>query len=180
MLVASGFVDGHDVVDAARASLVSRGHQVTVLDLPAAGFDRFMSAEERHAYHEVENLVTPEQRESAELVTSHDAILVCGPLIHGTVAPAIKSWFERVFIPEVGFTFTRSGRVTGALGNVRRVGMIVACEEPDPWAHGRRGSTRSAIRGVRMMAGRTCRSTYLAVLPSDDVAARVSRALARW
>lgn len=180
VLLASGFSDDNPIVDAAQAALVSRGHQVTNLELIPAGFDAFLSAEERRAYHEVDNLVTPEQRESAVLVQSHDAILVCSPLVEGTVAPCVKSWFERVFIPEVAFTFNKAGRVTGALGNVRRVGMIVGCSERDDWAHGRRGSTRSAIRGVRMMSARRCRTTYLALLPEDDVLGKVTKALARW
>lgn len=180
VLLASGFAEENAIVVAAQAALVAQGHSVSVLELIGAGFDRFLSAEERRAYHEVDNLVTPEQRQSAELVQSHDAILVCGPLIQGTIAPCVKSWSERVFIPEVAFTFNKAGRVTGTLGNIRRVGMIVECAEPDKWAHGRRGSTRSAIRGIRMMSARTCRTTYLALLPEDDVTTRVTKALARW
>jgi putative NADPH-quinone reductase len=185
VLLASGFSDDNlsddkAILGAAQAALIARGHDVSALELISAGFGYFLSADERRAYHEIDNLVTPEQRESAALVQSHDAILVCGPLVQGTIAPCVKSWFERVFIPEVAFTFNKAGRVTGALSNVRRVGMIVDCPERDDWAHGRRGSTRSAIRGVRMMSARTCRTTYLAVLPEDDVTSQVTKALARW
>jgi len=180
VLLASGFPARNSIVAAAASALAARGHHVTELELIPAGFDRFLSADERHAYHEVDNLVTAEQRESAALVTSHDAILVCGPLVQGMVAPCIKSWFERVFIPEVAFTFTKAGRVTGALQNIRRVGMIVECPDRDDWAHGRRGSTRSGIRGIRMMSNRRCRTTYLALTPEDEVTARVTKALARW
>jgi putative NADPH-quinone reductase len=180
VLLVDGFAEPHASVSAAVAALRAGGHEVTVLGLIEAGFDRFMSPEERRAYHEADNLVTPEQRASAELVRGHDALLVCGPLVEGTIAPCVKSWFERVFIPEVSFTFTKSGRVTGALKNIRRIGMIVDCPGPDRWAHRRRSSTRSVVRAVRMNAARTCRSTYVALLPGDDVDARVRGALARW
>ena len=180
MLLVDGFEAANPIVANAQERLTTQGHDVTRLGLVEAGFDRFMSAEERAAYHEAENLVTPEQRASVELVRGHDALLVCGPVIEGTIAPCVKSWFERVFIPEVSFTFTKSGRITGALKNIRRVGMLVECADRDRWAHKRRSSTRSVVRAVRMNAARTCRTTYVALEPTDDVEARISKALARW
>ena len=180
ILLVDGFAERNEIVTAAEAALVARGHEVTGLRLIDAGFDRFMSAAERRAYHQPENLVTPEQRESADLVRSHAGLLVCGPTIEGAMAPCVASWFERVFVPGVSFTFTKSGRVTGALRHIRRIGMIVASPDDDQWAHRRRGSTRSVIRSVRLSAARTCRTTYLALGPGDDVGARVAKALARW
>ena len=113
-LVASAFSDGNfsddkAIVDAAQAALIARGHYVSAIELVSAGFDHFLSADERRAYHEVDNLVTPEQRESAALVQLHDAVLVCGPLVQEAIAPCVKSWFEGVFIPEVAFTFNKAG-----------------------------------------------------------------------
>jgi putative NADPH-quinone reductase len=125
------FSDDKAIVDAAQAPLTARGHHVSPLELISAGFDYFLSADECRVHHEVDNLVAPEQRESAALVQSHDAILVCGPLVQETIARCVESWFARVFIPEVAFTFNKAGRVTGALTNVRRVGMIVDCPERD-------------------------------------------------
>lgn len=180
VLLVDGFVSPDAVVDNARRVLGDAGHDVTLLGLVDAGFDRFMTAEERAAYHSPDNLVTEETRASADLVRSHDALLVCSPMVEGAISPVVKSWFERVFVPEVSFTFTRSGRITAALRNIKRVGMIVACPDDDPEPHRRQGSTRSVLRGVRLNAARLCRTTYLALGPDDDRDARIERALSRW
>ncbi len=180
VLLVDGFAEPSGIVAAAAETLRDGGHVVTTLRLVDAGFDRFMSAAERAAYHTDDNLVTPEQAESARLLGSHEALLVCTPIRAGTLEPRVKSWFERVFVPGVSFTFTRGGRVTAALKNITRVGMIVQGPDADPWPHRRSGSTRSVLRGVRMNAARRCRTTYAFVGPGDDPPAAVRRALARW
>lgn len=180
VLLVDGFAEPSELTDAARSTLTSRHHEITDLRLVAEGFDRFMSADERRAYHEVDNLVTEETRRSADLVRSHDALLVVSPLVQGSVSPHVKGWFERVFIPEVSFTFTNSGRITAALTNIRRVGMIVDCATDEREPHRRQGSTRSVLRGVRLNAARTCRTTYLPIRPGDDAPARIERSLRRW
>lgn len=172
--------DAVDPVAVAHSTLRRRAHEPTVLSLAAEGFDRFMSTEERRAYHEADNLVTPEQRRSAELLRSAEGLLVVSALRAGTIDPLVKSWFERVFVPGVSFTFTDSGRLTRALTHVRRVGMIVTCPDGDTAPHRRSGSTRSVLRGVRMNASRSCRTTYVALAPTDNVETTVSQALARW
>lgn len=180
VLVAAGSTEPTPVVDAARGALEAGDHTVTMLDLAAEGFGQYMSAAERRAYHAPDNLVTPETAASAALLRSHDALLVCTSLVQGAIDPLAKSWFERVFIPEVSFTFTSSGRVTGALTNIKRVGMIVSCPDGTAEAKPRLASTRSVLRGVRMNASKRCRTTYLPIGPDDDIADRVTAALTRW
>ncbi len=180
VLLVDGFAEPADVVDVASEILAGSGHEVTLLRLAEAGFDQTMSAAERAAYHDDDNLVTPEQRESAALLRSNDAVLVCTPIRAGAIEARVKSWFERVFVPGVSFTFTPSGRVTAALTNVVRVGMIVVCPDHDPTPHGRNGSTRSVLRGVRLNAARRCRTTYATIGPGHDAEAVVRQALARW
>ncbi|MEM9130934.1 MAG: NAD(P)H-dependent oxidoreductase [Actinomycetota bacterium] len=169
-----------DTVAVAEAALAERAHETTVLSLTGEGFDRYMSTEERRAYHEADNLVTPAQQRSAELLRSAEALLVVGAIRGGTIDPLVKSWFERVFVPGVSFAFTDSGRITRALTHIRRVGMILSCPDGDAAPHRRGASTRSVLRGVRLNAARSCRSTYVALGPADDVEATVTRALARW
>ena len=81
VLLVDGFSEQDTIVAAADAALVGRDHEVTRLRLVDAGFDRFMSAAERRAYHQPKNLITPEQQESADLVRSHAGLLVCGPIV---------------------------------------------------------------------------------------------------
>lgn len=180
ILLLDGFPGPDPIAQIISDHLSERGHSVSRLGLVHAGFGRFMSAEERRVYHETDNLVTNETRESAELVRSHDALVICAPLIEGAVAPVVKSWFERVFLPEVAFTFTKSGRVTGALTNIKRIAMVVDCPTDDPWPHARNGSTRSLLRSARLQSAKICRTTYVPVLPAEDPAERIKASLARW
>ncbi len=180
VLLIDGYREHNTIVDHARTALEARSHRVSDLRLVDAGFDEFMSEAERRAYHEVDNIVTTAQRTAIDLIQSTDAVLVMSALRAGTVDPHVKSWLERVFIPEVGFTFTRSGRITGALKNVKRAGMIVDCPDADKAPHHRNGSTRSIARGMRLNASKTCRSSYLALHPSMDREAAVAKTLSRW
>ena len=180
VLVVEGSAESGEVAGIAAELLGGNGHDVVPLNLVEQGFDTFMSETERRAYHEADNLVTEAQRTSAELLASVDALLVATALREGTIHPITKSWFERVFIPEVSFTFTDSGRVTGALGNIGRVGMIVECPDDDYTKHRRNSSTRSVLRAVRMNAARTCRTTYLAVAPETDRRSAIGSSFGRW
>jgi putative NADPH-quinone reductase len=180
VLLIDGFDDEHPIVTSSRGLLSSRGHTVTDLRLLEEGFGTFMSAAERRVYHDETNLVTEETRHSAELVQSHDAVLVCAPLVAGTISPYVKSWFERVFLPGVSFTFTKSGRVTAALTNIKRIGMIVDYPDDDPAAHKRSGSARSVMRGVRLSCSKRCRMTYAVAVSDAETPAVVGKALARW
>ena len=180
VLLVDGFRTGSDIPDAVATTLEARGHDLDRLRLVDEGFDRFMSEVERRQYHEADNLVTPEQQRSADLLRSADALVVTTALRSGSLEPAVKSWFERVFVPEVSFTFTSSGRVTGALKNIRRIAMVVESPDDDPRRHGRMSSTKSVVRGVRMSAHRFCRTTYLAVSPETDATVAVDGAFRRW
>ena len=70
VLVLDGYADGVSTAPMAVAQLESAGHDATVVRLTEAGFDAFMSAEERAAYHDGDNLVTPAQREAVALLPS--------------------------------------------------------------------------------------------------------------
>ncbi|MFN3219980.1 MAG: NAD(P)H-dependent oxidoreductase [Acidimicrobiales bacterium] len=165
----------------AQVRLTGAGHDVDLLTLADQGFDRFMSADERRAYHEQgQNLLTPGTQRSAELLRGADALIMCCAVRGGAMSPMAKSWFERVFVPGVSFTFTSGGRVTGALTNIRRVGLIVDCPDGDREAHRRTSSGRSVLRGVRLNAHRFCRTTYAVVRPGDDPESVVRSALAKW
>ena len=180
VLLIDGCRDQSDVPDVLTDVLGARGHDLDRLRLVDEGFGRFMSEAERRAYHEADNLVTAEQRRSVELLQAADALAVASGLRSGSIEPVLKSWFERVFVPEVSFTFTKGGRVTGALKNIRRIGMVVSAPDDDPRRHGRRSSTRSVVRAVRMSAHPLCRTTYLAVAPDTVLDSAVARAFRGW
>jgi len=183
VVLVDGFAEGEDessIVETATAMLGEGGHDVDPIALAAEGFGTFMSAAERAAYHSEENLITDETRRSAASVRAGDALLFCCPIEFGSVPPRVKSWYERVFVPEVSFTFTRSGRVTGNLKHIRRVGMILWCPDDDPTAHRRNSPSRSLGRLTWLSGPRRRRLTYLPLGPGDQVRDRIEGALRRW
>lgn len=169
------------LVSATEQHLRAQGHEVETLPLATAGFDQYMSESERRAYHEADNLVTEPQRVAATLVRSVDGIVVCCPITAGTVAPIVKGWFERVFVPGVAFRLTDSGRIVPALDNLRRVAMITECPAAGVRSiHGRDGCGPSLTRALRMNGNLRCRASYGSVKPNESPDYGVARTLRRW
>ncbi len=183
ILLVDGFTEDSSsaLPDAIERHLHAQGHDVETLRLVSSGFDEYMSEEERRAYHEIDNLVTEPQRRAVGLVRSVDGIVVCCPITAGTVAPIVKGWFERVFVPGVAFKLTESGRIVPALGNLRRVAMITECPAAGARSiHGRDGCGRSLTRALRMNGSLRCRASYGSVTPSESPDRGVARTLRRW
>lgn len=184
ILVVDGFASEHSnaAFDVACETIRSLGHTVEQLTLRDAGFCDFMSEAERRAYERAgNNLVTEPQRRSAGLVRSVEGIVICCPFTAGSVPPVVKSWFERTFVPGVAFELTDAGKLKPGLGHLRCVAMIVECERAGERSiHGRDGSGRAILRGLRLAASRRCRSHYVSVKPNDDVHAEVVRLAKRW
>ncbi|MEC8334364.1 MAG: NAD(P)H-dependent oxidoreductase [Actinomycetota bacterium] len=115
LLIVNAFEDLDTPLQAISESLSQLPVTISSLDLAKEGFSDFMSEREREAYHLENNLVSPAQKRSAELVKSTEGLILCYPLTNDIFPAIAKSWFERVFIPGVSFTFSESGRVKGAL-----------------------------------------------------------------
>ena len=180
VLVVDGFEpgEGSAVVDPICDLLDGSGHTVTRSELAAEGFDRFMSADERSAYHSDAPLILPETQGAADAVGRADGLVLCYRLVHGTCPPRVKSWQERVFVLGVGFRFTPSGRITGALDQLRRACVVAVADQPDRLAGRRNGQGRCLARSFHLSSNRRCRSSYLMVGPGDD--GQVERVLRRW
>lgn len=179
VLVVNGFSVGEpiDVVDDAIAILRAGGHETDRLDL-APAFDRFMSAEERDAYHGDEPLITEEARSAAAALQATEGIVICYPVTHGTSPPRVKSWQERVFVLDVAFRFKPSGVITGALDHLKRACVIGWSTETNR-SDGRRNAHGPSIaRSFFLSSNRACRSRYVAV--DEQHRHLVGRALRRW
>ncbi|MDH3681804.1 MAG: NAD(P)H-dependent oxidoreductase [Acidimicrobiia bacterium] len=187
VLVVNGFArddESADLVEHVQKFLTDRGHEVRRSDLALEGFDSFMSADERAAYHSDRPLITPETVAAAEAVRWAAGLVVCYPIVHGTAPPRVKSWQERVFVLGVGFEFLPSGRITGALDLDR---ACVVGVEPVGAGRGlarRQRSDRrndfgpSLARSFYLSSNRRCRSRYVGIDP--DRVARVERVVGRW
>lgn len=191
------------MVDRVVEQLTGHGHDVDRLDLARAGFDEFMTAAERTAYHTDNPLIAPEAAAAAELVQAATGIVIAYPIVHSTSPPRVKSFIERVFVLGVGFEFLPSGRITGALDHLNRALVIGADQLQHVGA--RHQATRGvAVRGWRRLphgvpgtnvrgwgefgpclarsfylsSNRSCRARYLTV--SDGRWGKLEAELSRW
>ncbi len=158
LLIVNGFEDSDIPLQAISGSLSQLPVTISTLNLVREGFDDFMSERERESYHLENNLISTAQKTSAELVKTTEGLILCYPLINDLFPAVVKSWFERVFIPGVSFTFSGSGRVKGALNNLRHIHFL-ALTEPNIKRMKRSSPSKSLLRAIRMNAGLRCRSS---------------------
>jgi NAD(P)H dehydrogenase (quinone) len=163
----------HAIARRAREALLSVGHEVHVLDLYALGFRAAMSLEEREAYHGDEPMVDPMVAEHASLVKSAQALVFVYPTWWSTQPAILKGWFERVFVPGVGFEFNRRGKVRPGLTNIDR--LVGISTYGSPWAfvklvndNGRRVVNRT----LRLNTGLRTRRHWLGLYAIDTATAQ--------
>ena len=196
VLAVNGFDPGAPapVVDHLIETLAERDHDVDRLDLATAGFDEFMTAEERAAYHSDDPLITAEAAAAADLVRAAAGIAIVYPIVHGTAPARVKSFMERVFVLGVGFEFLPSGRITGALHHMRRacivgVGIGVgdgagdrASDAPPndvPGTRVRRNDFGPCLaRSFYLSSNRGCKARYVGV--AGEGTQKLERELSRW
>jgi putative NADPH-quinone reductase len=174
------------MVDRITETLTDNGHDVGRLDLATAGFDAFMTADERAAYHTDNPLITAEAAAAAELVRAAAGIVIAYPIVHGTAPARVKSFHERVFVLGVGFEFLPSGRITGALHHVKRACVIGVDASPggprasSTW--GRRNDFGPCLaRSFYLSSNRGCKARYLGLVDDGAVSsAKVERQLSGW
>ena len=162
VLAVNGF-DPNDktrLVDRAVETLAGRGHDVDRLDLADAGFDAFMTPEEREAYHGDDPLITPEAAAAADLVRAADGIVIVYPMVHGTGPARVKSFIERVFVLGVGFEFLPSGRITGALDHMKRACVFGVSDGQSTRAR-RNDFGPCLARSFYLSSNRSCKARYL-------------------
>lgn len=146
---------------AAERGAIRGGHEVTVLDLYAAGFDPVMSREERAAYHTDIPILDPLARQHADLVLAHDALVFVYPTWWGSLPAMLKGWLEKVLVQGVGFRLD-NGRVRPGLTHVRRI--VGISTYGSPWWVTKvtnDGGRRTITRALRMSAGRTAKTTWI-------------------
>lgn len=184
ILVIDGFEpDAADrqAVDTAVTILEQAGHEVTRLSLIDEGFANAMSADERAAYHETDNIVSDDVARSVELVKSSEALLFCYPTQTFQVPQIIKAWLDRVLLPGVAFVFDNAGRVSPGLTHIQRLGVITTRPHSRlAVARARDGGRRTILWTLRLNCGLRCRRTFVGARTGEDHSVRIQRALRRW
>jgi putative NADPH-quinone reductase len=183
LLIDAYRVDDPDraAAEVAAGALVAAGHDVDHHRLVVDGFEPFMTADERAAYHEDEPLVTDETRAAAHAVAAAEALVFCYPTTTFTVPAVLKGWLERVLVPGVAFVFDAKGRVAPGMTNIRRLGVVTTT--PHGWVTTRRArdqGRRTIMWTLRLNCHRWCRRTFVSTPTGRIDERRIRRALGRW
>ncbi|SDU36863.1 NAD(P)H-dependent oxidoreductase [Stappia sp. ES.058] len=142
-------------------TLVSRGHEVEVLDLYDQGFDPVLSRAERLAYHDV-----PENRarvaSQVEQLQRAEALVLVYPVWNFGFPAILKGYFDRVLLPGVSFRM-ENGRVKPNLQHIRRLVAITTYGGARWRAFFLGDPPRRIVRRVlRSLVAPTARLAYLA------------------
>lgn len=172
----------------ARETLERAGHQVDDLDLYGEGFDPALSREERIAYHDTERNRQP-VADYVERLLAAEALVLCFPTWWFGPPAMLKGFFDRVFLPGVGFHLNDDGTVTRGLTHIKKIAGIVTYGRPR-WTVMLMGDPprKLVTRHLRLTAGLTTPVRYLAhydMNASTDASrkrflARVDRAMERF
>lgn len=157
------------VREAAVAALEAGGHEVTVRDLHAVGFDPVMSREERRTYH------TPGANETAvaddlALLKAADALVFVYPTWWFGLPAILKGWLDRVLVPHATFDLpTASSPMRPKLTNIRRITAITTCGATYLQSKfvGEPGR-KTLLRGIRWICAPDCKTRYLSLYRMDS------------
>ncbi len=176
------------VRDRVLAALDAGGHQSTVLDLYAEGFDPRLTAEE-HRLHRSPPEDKPQIAAHVALVRACDTLVLVYPTWWSALPAMLKGWFERVWVNGVAAQVHDDGRPPSPLlTNIRRI-IVVTTHGSPKWLNAIQGESgkRFAKRSLRASVNRRCRVHWIAFYGIDRsnleererFLARVSRRLAR-
>ena len=104
------------------AALARAGHEVILMDLYADKFVAQMSREERLAYETDSPILDPLVGRYAAQLALAEGLVFIYPTWHGSFPAIMKGWFERVFVPGVGWALDPiTKKASGGLRSTRRV-----------------------------------------------------------
>jgi NAD(P)H dehydrogenase (quinone) len=159
----------HALYLTATQALEGAGHDVVGLDLYAEDFVAAMSAEERAAYHSDRPVCSEQVARSAELVRWADMLVFVYPTWWMGAPAILKGWLERVLVPGVALHLDpQTHRVVSDLKHVRRIVGITTYGSG--WVYVKvmnDAGRRTLLRALRMLCGRRCRATWLALYSVD-------------
>ena len=159
----------HAIRSAATTALRSAGHQVTEIDLYAAGFIAAMSAAERTAYHSEQPILDPQVQHSVTLLQRADVLVFIYPTWWSSLPAILKGWLERVMVPGVGFVFNNNGKVRPGLSNIKRIVGISTYGSPRLYVHAINDNGRRILsRALRLSTGPSTRMTWLGMYAIDQ------------
>jgi putative NADPH-quinone reductase len=113
----------------ALAGLAEAGHEVDLLDLYAEGFDPILSEEGRRNYHDT-TLNRAGLEGHVERLMKAEGFVVQFPTWCFGFPAMLKGYFDRLFMPGVGFDISDPAHVKPLLGHIRKVAGISTYGRP--------------------------------------------------
>jgi NAD(P)H dehydrogenase (quinone) len=149
--------------DEALKGLEGAGHEVDLLDLYAEGFDPVLNAEARQRYHDTSRNRLEVETYVARLQGA-EAMVVQFPTWSFGLPAMLKGFFDRLFMPGVGFDISDPAHAKPLLGNIRKLVGISTYGRPrlmalyigDP-------PRRTITRYVRWFIAKGAQVEYLAL-----------------
>ncbi len=149
-------------------ALEAGGHQVTLIDLWAEGFDPRLSAEEVRT-HRAGIEARPAVATHAAALRAAELLVFVYPTWWGGPPAMVKGWLDRVLCAGVAFELPDGAdRVTPLLRHIRRL-VVVTTYGSSRWINALQGEPgrRTFNRGLRTLCARRLRVTWLGLYRMD-------------
>ncbi len=147
---------GAAVRDAALRGLEQGGHDVTLLDLEAEGYDPCLTEADLLG-------IQPDVRRHLDVVAAADVLIFTYPTFWSGLPAMLKGWIDRTMPPDAEFAESVDDRPRGDLGHIRQIVGVTTYGSPRSyrWVVGDGG--RRTLRQLRWSAGVRCRLRWLAL-----------------
>lgn len=117
--------------DAVTEALQSAGHETTLIDLYADGFDPRLTATERAAFFEPDYTPGADVTGYCECLKAADGIVLVFPQWWFNMPAILKGFIDRVFAPGIAYDYPPDGgRLIPRLDNLRTVHVVTTTGSP--------------------------------------------------
>jgi len=144
--------------------LEAAGAEIRLRDLYAEGFNPVLSSHEHEIYEDETVNQDPVQSHCDDLKWCDTLIFVYPTWWYGLPA-MIKGWLDRAMVPGVAFLMPdeQNSDIRPGLTNIARMGVFTTCGA-SRWLTFLVGAPgkRTLMRGVRLLCGKGCRTTFAA------------------
>lgn len=172
------------------ATLQSRGHSVTDLDLYGEGFKPVMSREERIEYDDPQRYRDTVKKYATQLAEAQAIVAVYPTWWYGLPA-MLKGYFDRVWAPGIAFDFGADGKFeTDKLSHIRKLGVVTTYGSPWWLIRLYMGDPEKKLwgRAIRKLCGKQCTLDWLAHYNMDSTSPerlelfrqRAEKTFGRW
>lgn len=150
--------------------LAADGHELTVIDLYAEGFDPALRAPEWSDYWSPTTKAADVERHVAELRTCEALVLIYPTWWYGMPA-MMKGWLDRIWLPGVAFDIRDGKIVPHMLSNIRRFAVVTTHGSPWWLIRGVMGEPgrKQVVRGLRQHMARRCKVSWNALYAVDTL-----------